>query len=255
MSASILMNCRVVLVRTHYAGNIGSTARAMLNFGLRDLVLVDPIASVTSHEARMLATRGVDILDSARIVPDLHTAIADCGFVLASSGETAGTERLTARGTPADWFPQLLATLATTQCALVFGPEPHGLANEEIGLCHGLLYLPADPDYNSMNISLAVGIALYELRRFAALDAPTIARTPAPFADFDRAMIHLEASMKDLRFLFGQNADLLMNGVRHLIGRAAPTPLEVKLLHGLARQLDYAADQMKKAETQLRAPK
>jgi TrmH family RNA methyltransferase len=251
----MISNCRVVLVRTHYAGNIGSAARAMKNFGLAELVLVDPIANVTAHEARMLATQAVDILDAARVVPDLETAVADCAMVVATSGETAGTLRQTYRGTPADVYPRFIETLASSKGALVFGPEPHGLSNDEIARCQALLVLPTSPEYTSMNLSLSVGIALYELRNAMEQVVPSVTRTPANFSDFDRAMNHLHAAMTDVRFLFGQNADALMNAFRHLVARAQPTEQEVKMLHGLARQLEYAADQMKKAETQLREKK
>lgn len=243
----MLAHCRVVLVRTHYAGNIGAAARAMKNFGLRDLVLVDPIADVNAHQARMLATNGVDILDAARVVPDFDSAVADCGYVLATAGETAGTQRQTVRGTPADLYPRFLATLNHGPCALVFGPEPHGLTTAEISRCHGLLHLPADPTYSSLNLSLAVGIALYELRNhFLASgerESPGLvaSRPPASFADLDRAFAHLHEALTKISFLYGQNADALMHAVRHLISRAAPTLQEVKLLHGLARQLLYVA--------------
>lgn len=250
----MLTHCRVVLVRTHYAGNIGAAARAMKNFGLCDLVLVDPVADVAAHQARMLATNGVDVLDAARVVPTLDDAVADCGMVLATSGLTLGTRRETARGTPAEWMPTFVAALDAGPCALVFGPEPHGLTTAEVGRCHGLLHLPADPDYPSLNLSLAVGICLYELRNRAAAGAVAV-RAPAPFADLDRALVHLEQALTDLRFLYGQNAEQLMHGFRHLVSRALPTPQEVKMLHGLARQLGYAAGQMKKAETLLREMK
>lgn len=243
----MLLNCRVVLIRTHYAGNIGAAARAMKNFGLRDLVLVDPVADVTAHQARMLATNGVDVLDAARVVPDFDAAVADCGVVLATAGVTAGTLRETVRGTPADLFPGFVAALAHGPCALVFGPEPHGLTTAEVGRCHGLLHLPADPAYPSLNLSLAVGICLYELRNHALASGgresavEVAARSPAPFVDLDRAFVHLEEALTKVSFLYGQNAAALMHAVRHLVSRAQPTPQEVKLLHGLARQLLYVA--------------
>jgi len=255
----LISNCRVVLVRTHYPGNIGAAARAMKNFGLRDLVLVDPVADLAAHQARMLATNGVDVLDAARVVPDFEAAVADCGVVLATGGETGGTLRETVRGTPADLFPALAGALAAGPCALVFGPEPHGLTTAEVGRCHGLLHLPADPEYPSLNLSLAVGICLYELRKYAAREedkgegtgrsAPAARRGPAPFADLDRAMNHLHEALTAVSFLHGQNADALMHGFRHLVSRAHPTPQEVRMLHGLARQLLFIAGRWKKTET------
>jgi tRNA/rRNA methyltransferase len=251
----MIVNCRVVLVRPHYAGNIGSTARAMKNFGLSDLVLVDPVANPLAHQARMQATGGVDVLDAARVVPTFAEAVADCGMVLGSSGEIAGTLRRTLAGTPGEVLPRFVETLAHTKGALVFGPEPHGLANDELAACHGLLVLPTAPDYTSLNLALAVGISLYELHRLCDNAPKAVARAPAPYAEFDRAMRHLHHALTDVRFLFGQNAELLMSAFRHLIGRASPTEQEVKMLHGLARQLEFAAEQMKKAETLLRGGK
>jgi TrmH family RNA methyltransferase len=244
----MLLNCRVVLVRTHYPGNLGSTARAMRNFGLRDLVLVDPIADVRDHQARMMATHGIDILDAARIVPTLYDAVADCGVVYGTSGATAGTLRTTMRGTPNVLLPEFVPALAHSPCALVFGPEPHGLRNDELARCHALLHLPTEPEYSSLNLGLCVGIVLYELRN-TYFPREVLPRRPAPYADLERAFEHLSGAMTDVRFLWGQNADALMHAFRHMVSRAQPTPQEVKMLHGLARQLEYIARKLQEVET------
>src|SRR5258708_14483997 len=97
-----LTRCRVVLVRTHYPGNLGAAARVMRNFGLTDLVLVDPVTSVNELEARRMATHGLGILDAARIVSDLGHAIGACPFTLAPSGLADVVVRQTFSGTPPD---------------------------------------------------------------------------------------------------------------------------------------------------------
>src|SRR3954464_2056240 len=96
----MLHRCRVVLVRTHYPGNLGATARVMRNFGLTNLVLVDPVTSVNELEARRMATHGLSVLDAARVVPDLGDAVSDCVFTLATSGLTGGVVREGVVGTP-----------------------------------------------------------------------------------------------------------------------------------------------------------
>src|SRR5207302_10937081 len=128
---SLLSRCRIVLVRTHYPGNLGATARVMRNFGLTDLVLVDPVASTNDLEARRMATHGLAVLDAARVVPDLGAAVADCVFTLATSGLANGVVRQTFAGTPQEKFPALLGAMASGPVAMVFGPEPHGLSNAE----------------------------------------------------------------------------------------------------------------------------
>ena len=157
--------CRVVLIRPHYAGNLGSVARAMANFGLRDLVLVEPIANRQSMEAVMMATRGLDILTGARIVATIAEAVADCTLVIATSGETGGLMRKGFWGTPEEKVPAVLDALDQAPAALLFGPEPHGMTLDELGHAHGMIYIPADPRYDSLNLAQAVAVCLYELRR------------------------------------------------------------------------------------------
>jgi tRNA/rRNA methyltransferase len=66
---------------------------------------------------------------------------------------------------------------------------------------------------------------------------------PATFADQERAFEHLRLALEDVHFLWNEKADSLMHALRHLIGRAGPTPMEVDVLHGLARQLRWFARQ------------
>ncbi len=247
-----LSNCRVVLVRPHYAGNLGATARVMRNFGLSDLVLVAPYCFATDLDARRMATHGLAVLDSARVVPDLGDALADCVHSFATSSLTAGVVRGGTIGTAAERMPELLATASAGPAALVFGPEPHGLSNEEIGRCHGLVHVPVDPEYGSLNLAQAVAICCYELRRAwsktvnEARGLPQLpVRAVAAFADQERMFEHLREALTAVGYLFGDKADSLMHGLRHLIGRAQPTHQEVKILHGLARQVLWAAGQMK----------
>ena|SRR5262245_25764276 len=250
-----LCRCRIVLVRPHYAGNLGATARVMRNFGLTDLVLVAPYASTNDLEARRMARDGLAVLDTARVVPDLGDALADCVFTLATSSLTAGVFRSGTIGTASEKMPELLAAADAGPVAIIFGPEPHGLSNEEIGRCHGMVHIPADAEFGSLNLAQAVAICCYELRKAwskaenEARGKPEVPpRVVAPFTDQERMFEHLREALTAVGYLFGEKADSLMHAIRQLIGRAQPTPQEVKLLHGLARQLLWAAKHLKQDE-------
>lgn len=241
-----LTRCRVVLVRPHYAGNVGAAARAMKNFGLTDLVLVDPVADVNRIDARSLTVRAYGVLDTARVVGTLPEAVADCGFVLAASGETGGLTRKGFWGTPEEKLPALLDALPETPTALVFGPEPHGLTAAEVASCHGSMFIPADPEYPSLNLAQAVAVCLYELRRQWLKRTPAAdvsgAEPPAAFADQERAYEHLREALAAVRFLWDFRSDGVFHVLRQMFVRARPTHKEVRLLHGLAKQLLHAAD-------------
>ena len=240
-----LPNCRVVLVRPQIAGNVGATARAMRNFGLTKLVLVSPEADPLDEAARKRSTHGESILHQARIVSTLAEALADCVLAVGTSARTGGPFRRQTVGSPNEIMPRLVERLNTGPTALVFGPEPSGLSNAEVTLCHYVVRVPTDESYPALNLGQAVAVCLYELRR-ALLDRPAttpVAPSPAPFADQERMFAHLRTALEEVHFLYGTNADTLMHALRHLIARAGPSAMEVDLLFGLARQLRWIAAQ------------
>jgi tRNA/rRNA methyltransferase len=241
----MLGNARVVLVRPHYAGNLGAVARVMRNFGFRQLTLVAPFADPRAEEARRLATHGEPVLASATVVPTFDEAVADCGLVVATSANVEGVYRTHNYGRPDEILPEVVAALDDGPCALVFGPEPSGLSNAEVARCHGLMRILTDPACPSLNLSHAVAICLYELRRLW-LNARGAAVRPtqkiAPYADQERMFARLRAALEAVHFVWGTKADSLMHAVRHLIARAKPSPNEVRILFGLARQLRWVAE-------------
>jgi tRNA/rRNA methyltransferase len=239
----MLTNCRVVLVRPEVAANVGATARVMRNMGLTDLVLVAPVADPTDRSARQLSTHGEAILDRCRVVAELGEAVADCVFVAGTSARLGGLFRRQSVGTPPEVLPRLVDLLDGGPAALVFGPEPTGLTNAEVSRCHFLLHVPTDPTYSALNLAQAVAICLYELRSawLRRTEPLTPREPPAPFAQQERMFEQLRAALEEVHFLYGEKADALMHGVRHLIGRAGPTPMEVEMLFGLARQLRWFA--------------
>src|SRR5215470_10003923 len=104
-----LSNCRVVLVRTKVAANIGAAARALRNMGLSDLVLVAPDAD---PRAELLATaHAADVLRSARVVATFEEAVGDCLLVAATSANVGGLFRRQSVGSPEEVAPHLLRVL------------------------------------------------------------------------------------------------------------------------------------------------
>jgi tRNA/rRNA methyltransferase len=242
----LLSSIRVVLLHTQVPGNLGATARVMRNLGFSDLYLVAPEADPADPRARQLSTHGESILDSARIVPNLSDALADCVLVAGASARTGGLVRRQSVGAPRQLAPEILTASASGPVALVFGPEPTGLTNEEVTRCHYLLHIPADPTYPALNLAQAVAICLYELRVAWLESQPSPApEPPAPFVMQERMFEQMRTALEEIHYLYGPNADALMHGVRHLIGRARPTTMEVELLFGLARQLRWIASQAK----------
>jgi tRNA/rRNA methyltransferase len=239
-----LHHCRVVLVRPTIAANLGATARAMRNFGLTDLVLVAPEADPADPHARQLSTHGEHLLQQARLVPDFDSAVADCVLVAGTSARLGGLFRRQSLATPGEIMPQLLDATASGPVALVFGPEPSGLSNAEVTRCHYLIHIPTDPSYPALNLAHAVAICLYELRkewnrRADQQTAPPESFPVATVIEQERLFAHLRTALEEIHFLYGPKADSLMHALRHLLGKARLSTMEVEVLHGLARQIRW----------------
>jgi tRNA/rRNA methyltransferase len=233
--------CRVVLVDTHYPGNLGSVARAMANMGLRELVLVRPLASRTDDRARRMATHGEPVLDAARTVQELSDAVADCVVVAGTTARVGGLLRRQTVATPDQAAQALAADMRQGRpVALVFGSEPNGLSNETVAQCHQLICIPTAPDHPTLNLAQAAAICFYELRRAWEQAEPETPKYAAADAGAqERAYRELQTALEEIHFLYGPKAEGLMHAVRHLLGRARPSCMEVKLLHGLARQIRW----------------
>jgi tRNA/rRNA methyltransferase len=235
---------RFVLVRTEIAGNIGSVARVMGNMGSADLVLVAPIADPRGEQAETMATHHArDLLRGARVVPDLASALADCVLSVATSAITGGQFRRQNVGTPEQIAPAIVGAMASGVVALVFGPEPTGLDNDEVSRCHYQIHIPTAPTHAALNLSHAVAVCLYEVRRvWLATAGETMAtQAVAPIADQALMFAELERGLDAIAYLRGHRGPALMHALRHLIGRAGPSPMEVDLLLGLARQMRWIA--------------
>ncbi len=127
--------------------------------------------------------------------------------------------------------------------SLVFGPESSGLTRAEMDLCHALVHVPTDPAQPSLNLAQAVLLLAYELR-LAALDRPASRvgdpEGRAPAGDVEQAVSDLRGALLEIGYLDPANPDHVLTELRRLIARAGPSPREVVLLRGLARQVGWA---------------
>ena len=236
-----LATVRIVLVRARGAANVGAAARAMKNLGAVDLVLVCPRFPRLAAAERM-AVHARDVVRGARIVADLGAAVADCRLVVGTTCRGGGYR--TAAAEPMEVLaPLLLGAAARGPVAIVFGPEDRGLTNDDLRHCQRLCTLDTDAEYPSLNLAQAVLLVCWELRRAAGDGVrPAPGATAAPAAMVQQLYIHLHAALGAIGFLNPQNPEHIMFPLRRLLGRAAVTEHEVRILRGMARQRTWAAE-------------
>ncbi len=223
---------RFVLCETSHPGNIGAAARAIKTMGFSELVLVEP-QDFPSAEADARASGAIDVLSAARVVDTLQEAVADCGMVYGTSARRR--KMRWPELNPRECAQQSLATLAGSPVAIVFGTERSGLSNEQMDLCNALIYIPANPDYSSLNLASAVQLIAYELH-FAAgnFQEPQAAEfPPATGADMELFYEHLRRVMVNSGFMDPDNPRQLERKLRRLFNRAHPDVNELGILRGV----------------------
>ncbi|WP_018692991.1 tRNA (cytosine(32)/uridine(32)-2'-O)-methyltransferase TrmJ [Algicola sagamiensis] len=231
----MLNQIRVVLVNTSHTGNIGSAARAMKTMGLTELYLVDPVEK-PDGKAHALAAGATDIVANATIVETLEDAISDCGLVVGTSARsrTLPWPMLD----PRECGQKMIKEASQYPVALVFGRENSGLTNEELQLCHFHVCIPANPEYSSLNLAMAVQTLAYEVRMayLASQEAEQQEAEKEQYPrvdDLERFYVHLEETLKETGFIIKQHPGIVMTKLRRLFNRARPEETELNILRGI----------------------
>jgi tRNA (cytidine32/uridine32-2'-O)-methyltransferase len=254
---SLLDRVKIVLVNTSDCRNIGSAARAMKTMGLSQLVLVDPI-EMPNGQAQALAAGATDVLANAQVVSTLTEAIEDCGLVVGTSARsrTLPWPMLEPRGCG----EKMIAEADEYPVALVFGRESSGLTNEELQLCHFHVQIPANPEYSSLNLAMAVQTLSYEVRTSYLLahdqnyqerstgNGNSIAKTQNEIhesypvvEETERFFEHFEKALKATGFIVENHPGLVMTKLRRLFNRARPDVKEVKMMRGIFASMERSS--------------
>jgi tRNA/rRNA methyltransferase len=252
-----LRRVSVVLVQPSHPGNVGATARAMRVMGLRRLVLVDPRdpQSAAHPQALAFASGATDVLEAISVVPTLEQALADVSLAIAVSADPREFG-------PPPLAPEQAARAALDELshdpghavALVFGTERTGLSIEQVSRCQLLCSIPGEPGYHSLNLSQAVQVISYVLRREAlqanalSPDAPDVRLQDAPQADgayashgaIEAMFEHLQRALVAIGFLDPAHPKKLMPRLRRLFGRTRLEVEEVDLLRGICKMTEQA---------------
>lgn len=151
----------IILVNPQMGENIGAVARAMMNFGLRELRLVKPRDGWPNPAAESMAAHGVEIIHHAKVYETTREAVADLQYVYAS---TARDRRLNKPlHTPREAVVEAVGRSAERQkTGILFGPERTGLENEDIALAHAIVTVPTDPKHASLNLAQCSVVVCYE---------------------------------------------------------------------------------------------
>jgi tRNA/rRNA methyltransferase len=232
----------VVLVRARNPNNIGAVARAMHDFGFRNLRLVNDYA--VPFETARSAVDASAVMAGAATFGSVAEAVADCTLVV---GTTAVGER--ALQHPLHALPEAAETIRielargehSGRVALLFGSEKTGLSNEELSHCHWLLTIPMQQHENvrhpSMNLGQAVAVCLYELVRERDGRSNAPAPTAAEAGEVERIRLLLTEVLEQTGYTKRHPANCDEAQIRRLVLRMGLTASDAPVWMGVLRQV------------------
>jgi len=231
-----LDNVAVVLHKPKYAENIGASARAACNMGIKQLVVVDPRDCDLTRVLRMATHFAADIVENMEIHADLEAALAPFQYIVGTTARV-GSQRPTLPN-PRELAQRLIPLSQNNRIALVFGPEDTGLTNAELGLCQTVVTIPT-ADFASLNLAQAMMVLCYEV--FAASRSDMTRFTPrlASRQELEDMYAHLKAVFVDIDFINPENPDYWMQHIRRFFSRIDMRARDVRMIRGMCRQIEW----------------
>ena len=245
----------IILVEPQLGENIGAAARAMANFGLADLRLVNPRAGWPSDKARAAASRADHVIDAAQVFDTTEAAVADLRFVYATTARNRDLPKQVVG--PREAVGELRARAAAGEATgILFGRERWGLTNEEVALSDAIVTFPVNPAFASLNIAQAVLVMSYEWmasgvdgRLPTRGEMPELDLAPAPKAHLFGLMRHLEEALDPTGYF--RTPDMrpaMVQNLRAILQRAGLTAAEVDVLHGVVAALERRPDKRRRQD-------
>ncbi len=233
----------IILVEPQMGENIGMVARAMANFGLSELRLVNPRDGWPNEKAQAAASKADHVIDGTKVFDTLEGAVADLNFVYA----TTARER--------DGFKPVRSPVVAAQTlrarftagegtGILFGRERWGLSNEEVALADEIVTFPVNPAFASLNIAQAVLLMSYEWMKSGMEDLGSVPFQATEQTQSTKEQLHglydqLEEAL-DSRNYFHPPAKKpkMVDNLRAVLSRRAFTEQEISVMRGVISSLD-----------------
>lgn len=220
--------------------NIGKAARAMLNFGLTELRLVEPRDGWPNPAAGPSAAGADVVLAEAKVYSTTAEAVVDCSHVYATTVRKRGVTKPVVSPENA---AREIATL-DGRCAILFGPERSGLERNDVALARKILTVPINPDFGSLNLAQAVILCAYEWSKMTERSELLVQPTqedilpPAPQNELDGLIEHFEKLLQPRGYFLPEGrADVTRTTLRTMLTKPAWNHLEIRTLRGVLTTL------------------
>lgn len=233
----------IILVEPQLGENIGMVARAMANFGLAELRLVNPRDGWPNEKATAAASNASHVIEATRVFATLEEAIADLNFVYATTArERYGYKPVRSPVVAAQTLRGRF--VAGEQTGILFGRERWGLSNEEVALADEIVTFPVNPAFASLNIAQAVLLMSYEWMKSGMEDLSATAFSayemrPSTKEQLQGLFDHVEEALSARNYFHPiEKKPKMVDNLRAVLSRQGFTEQEISVLRGVISSID-----------------
>ncbi|MGY3691122.1 tRNA/rRNA methyltransferase [Bradyrhizobium sp. USDA 3240] len=227
----------VILVEPQLGENIGMAARAMGNFALTRMRIVNPRDGWPNVAAQRAAAGADHIIGSVELFDTVEQAIADLTLVFATTARAHDQAKPVVG--PEGAANEIVSHVASGGGAgILFGRERSGLTNDEVALANRIITFPVNPGFASLNLAQAVLLMGYEWFKLSTAGALPFAMPersePASQHQMQAFFDNLVAELDKVEFLRpAEKRDTMLVNLRNIFTRMDPTKQDMHTLHGV----------------------
>ncbi len=229
-----IMNMVVIVIEPETSGNLGSIARVMSNFDAKELILINPKCKIDS-DSRRFAKNAQEVLENARVA-DLK-ALNEFDYLIGTTSKLGTDYNIPKTPMTPEQLGEKLSGIKGKKVALVLGRESDGLHNDEIQMCDFIVTIPASKKYDSLNISHALAVLLYEIKKKELTEEMLKRYTPISKAEKEQIMKMLETAMVKMEFHDELKMETQRAMWKRLISKSFMTRREAYALMGFLKRV------------------
>ena len=224
----------MILIEPENPGNLGSIARIMANFGVKELVLINPKCRI-NKESRRFAKNAQKILDRARV--NGFSILGKYDYLIGTTSKLGTDYNIPRSPMTPEQLAQKLRGIKKKRLALVMGRESEGLRNKEVKLCDFMVTIPTSRNYKACNISHALAVILYEIYKEKNTKEMLKPYTPMSSKEKEQIMKLLNTAMKKMDFATERKRETQIKVWKRMITKSFMTKREAYALMGFLKKI------------------
>ncbi len=232
-----IKNPSIILVRPQLPENIGMSARAMNNYGLKDLILVKPRFKTWPNKIALdSAAKGIKIIENLKVFNSLEDALSTFNYAIATSSRKRFLNK-----PHINKFKNIFKKISyKSKTAIVFGPENSGLSNEDLMLCDNIFNIKVSNQNTSLNLSHSVILMCFKW--FEYFDKSQIISNKvedlATKKEFNFFINYLKKELNEVNFFNPkEKTKTMFHNIQTMFLRARLNKSEIRTLWGMIKKL------------------